>query len=575
MNGSGGIPSSGICLAVSGAPPGRSSQPRKKLSQQAAKASQRSRPEVEGIGVAPDAGGKNRSSLEFVSRTATNSSRMSPGPGSSRNNSREQLSRGGDGVLLLPDPALGVPDRESAVMSSSPGIRKPKGRVKTFRVESRLKAPHWKASIHIWVGSYCRREEAMRAHDTTLHYTRKTPYYYVYPEGYFDPLPVELEDSPPTEEFFMFVKVMAKKFGMTEFRKLQRNPLSELGSAPSREPCFSARSNKLCAGRSKRTWANKMETVSEVKRLSLSSADSSELSSRELAEFAAESSPVQVPIDFNASRTFFDMDFSIDGYSEKGFSLSADDDGIGGDREDEDHVLDVQQTTNFVPSAAADAQFLPAATTGVASSIPGDVSRGISPQVPSAADSELTSQVLEVPEFISHPAQLLPEVPTDLNNASSFDMEFSIDAYLEDLGFLPPADDGIGGDREDDEVAEFVTDPSQLFQVPKDFNASSVDDMELFSTDDDLETGGCFSDAGFWMDKKDRYCGNDYTFQLAELDDSTLFSSWLDDTEANLVPSFTLNGDSMAMPGPHNPTFGSVAACSETRLPSPKSRIFP
>jgi hypothetical protein len=318
-----------------------------------------------------------------------------------------------------------------------------------------------------------------------------------------------------------------------------------------------------------------METVSEVKRLSLSSADSSELSSRELAEFAAESSPVQVPIDFNASRTFFDMDFSIDGYSEKGFSLSADDDGIGGDREDEDHVLDVQQTTNFVPSAAADAQFLPAATTGVASSIPGDVSRGISPQVPSAADSELTSQVLEVPEFISHPAQLLPEVPTDLNNASSFDMEFSIDAYLEDLGFLPPADDGIGGDREDDEVAEFVTDPSQLFQVPKDFNASSVDDMELFSTDDDLETGGCFSDAGFWMDKKDRYCGNDYTFQLAELDDSTLFSSWLDDTEANLVPSFTLNGDSMAMPGPHNPTFGSVAACSETRLPSPKSRIFP
>ncbi|CAM6045713.1 unnamed protein product [Sphagnum compactum] len=573
MNRSGGIPSSGICLAVFGAPPSRSSQPRKKLSQQAAKASQRSRPEVEGIGVAPDAGGKNRSSLEFFSRTATNSSRMSPGPGSSRNNSREQLSQaGGDGVLLLPDPALGVPDRESAVMSSSPGIRKPKGRIKPFRVESRWKAPHWNASIHIWVGSYYLIEEAMRAHDTTLHYTRKTPYYYVYPEGYFDPLPAELEDGPPTEEFVMFVKVMAKKFGMTEFRKLQRNPLSE-ASAPSRKPCFSARSNKLCAGRSKRTWANKMEAVSEVKRLSLSSADSSELSSREVAEFPAESSPVQVPIDFNASRTFFDMDFSIDGYLEKGFSLSADDDEIGGDREDENRVLDMQQTMTFVPSAAADAQFLPAATTGVASSIPGDISRGISPQVSSAADSELTSQVFEVPEFISRPAQLFPEVPTDLNNASSFDMEFSIDAYLEDLGFLPPADGGIGRDREDDEVAEFVTYPSQLFQVPKDFNASSIDDMELFSTDDDLETG--FSRAGFWMDKKDRYCGNDYTFQLAELDDSTLFSSWLDDTEANLVPSFTINGDSMAMPGPHNPTFGSVAACSETRLPSPKSPIFP
>jgi hypothetical protein len=52
----------------------------------------------------------------------------------------------------------------------------------------------------------------------------------------------------------------------------------------------------------------------------------------------------------------------------------------------------------------------------------------ISPKVSSAADSELTSQVLEMPEFISHPAQLFPEVPTDLNNASSFDMEFSIDA---------------------------------------------------------------------------------------------------------------------------------------------------
>jgi hypothetical protein len=474
---------------------------------------------------------------------------------------REQLSQGdGDGVLLLPDPALGVPDRESAVMSSTPGIRKPEGRIKPFRVESRWKAPHWKASIHIWVGSYYLIEEAMRAHDTTLHYTRKTPYYYVYPEGYFDPLPAELEDAPPTEEFVMFVKVMAKKFGMTEFRKLQRNPLSELASAPSRNPCFSSRSNKLCAGRSKRTWENKMEGVSEVKRLSLSSADSSELSSREVAEFAAESSPVQVPIDFNASRTFFAMDFSIDGCLVKGFGLSADDDGIRGDRKDEDHVLDTQLTTNFVPSAAADAQFLPAATTGVASSIPGDVSRGISSQVSSAADSELTSQVLEVPEFISHHAQLFPEVPTYLNHASSFDMEFSIDAYPEDSRFLPPADVWIGGDREDDEVAEFVTYPSQLFQVPKDFNASSIDDMELFSTDDDLETGGC---------------GNDYTFQLAELDDSTLFSSRLDDTEANLVPSFTINGDAMAMPGPHNPTFGSVAACSERRLLSPKSLIFP
>jgi hypothetical protein len=84
--------------------------------------------------------------------------------------------------------------------------------------------------------------------------------------------------------------------------------------------------------------------------------------------------------------------------------------------------------------------------------------------------------------------------------------------------------------------------------------------MELFSTDDDLETGGC---------------GNDYTFQLAELDDSTLFSSRLDDTELNLVPSFTINGDALAMPGPHNPTFGSVAACSERRLLSPKSLISP
>jgi hypothetical protein len=258
------------------------------------------------------------------------------------------------------------------------------------------------------------------------------------------------------------------------------------------------------------------------------------------------------------------MDFSIDGYLEKGFSLSADDIGIGGDREDEDRVLDMEQTTNFVPSAAADAQFLPAATTAVASSIPGDVSRGISPQVSSAADSELTSQVLEMPEFISQRAQLFPEVPTDLNNASSFDMQFSMDAYLEDLGFLPPADDGIGGDREDDEVGDFVTSPSQLFEVPKDFNATSTDDMELFSTDDDLETARCFSDPGFWMDKKDRYCGND--FQRAELDD---------DTEANLVPSFTIIGDSMAMPGSHNPTFGSVAACSETWLPSPKSPIFP
>jgi hypothetical protein len=358
----------------------------------------------------------------------------------------------------------------------------------------------------------------MRAHDTTLHYTGKKPYYYVYPEDYFDPLPAELEDSPPTEEFFMFLKDKAEKFGMTEFRKLQRNRLSELASAPSRKPCFSPRSNKLCAGRSKRIRANKMEAVSEVKRLSLSSANSSELSSREVAEFAAETSPVQVPIDFNASITFFDMDFSIDEYLEKGFGLSVDDDGIGGDREDEDHVLDMQQTTsNFVPFAAADAQFLPAATMGVASSIPGDVSRGISPKVSSAADSELTSQVLEMPEFISHPAQLFPEVPTDLNNASSFDMEFSIDAYLEDLCFLPPADDGIGGDREDDEVAESVTYPSQL----------------------------------------------------------SLFSSWSDDTEANLLPSFTISGDSMAMPGPHNPTFGSVAACSETRFPSPKSRIFP
>ncbi len=77
MNGSGGILSSGICFTVSGAPPGRSSQPRKKLSQQAAKASQRSRPML------------RESELRRMRvKTATNSSRMSTHPGSSRNNSR-------------------------------------------------------------------------------------------------------------------------------------------------------------------------------------------------------------------------------------------------------------------------------------------------------------------------------------------------------------------------------------------------------------------------------------------------------------------------------------------------------
>ncbi len=80
----------------------------------------------------------------------------------------------------------------------------------------------------IWVGTFPNRKEAMRAYDATLHYTGKTPYYFLYPDGYFLPCPPGLENAPPhSKEFVQFVKRMAKEFSLNS-RELARNPISEL-----------------------------------------------------------------------------------------------------------------------------------------------------------------------------------------------------------------------------------------------------------------------------------------------------------------------------------------------------------
>jgi acyl-CoA synthetase (AMP-forming)/AMP-acid ligase II len=68
----------------------------------------------------------------------------------------------------------------------------------------------------------------MRAYDATLHYTGKTPYYFLYPDGYFLPFPPGLENAPPqSKEFVQFVKRMAKEFSLNS-RELALNPISEL-----------------------------------------------------------------------------------------------------------------------------------------------------------------------------------------------------------------------------------------------------------------------------------------------------------------------------------------------------------
>ncbi|CAK9250829.1 unnamed protein product [Sphagnum jensenii] len=104
------------------------------------------------------------------------------------------------------------------------GVREPKGRVKGYRVE--VRPSRWPRKI--WAGTFPDRKQAMRAYDATLHYTGKTPYYFLYPDGYFLPFPPGLENAPPqSKEFVQFVKRMAKEFSLNS-RELARNPISEL-----------------------------------------------------------------------------------------------------------------------------------------------------------------------------------------------------------------------------------------------------------------------------------------------------------------------------------------------------------
>lgn len=104
------------------------------------------------------------------------------------------------------------------------GVREPKGRVKGYRVE--VRPSRWPRKI--WVGTFRNRKQAMRAYDATLYYTGKTPYYFLYPDGYFLPFPPGLENAPPqSKEFVQFVKRMAKEFSLNS-RELARNPISEL-----------------------------------------------------------------------------------------------------------------------------------------------------------------------------------------------------------------------------------------------------------------------------------------------------------------------------------------------------------
>ncbi len=110
---------------------------------------------------------------------------------------------------------------------NTPGIRQPSGRVKSYRVEMRLRASGWATSTKTWVGTFDAREKAMRAYDAALHYTGKSPHYFAYPEGFFDDrLPPGLEGAPQSNMFVCFVKSMAKKYAM-DTRKLLRNPRSE------------------------------------------------------------------------------------------------------------------------------------------------------------------------------------------------------------------------------------------------------------------------------------------------------------------------------------------------------------
>jgi hypothetical protein len=110
---------------------------------------------------------------------------------------------------------------------NNPGIREPNGRVKSYRVEMRLRASGWTTSTKTWVGTFDAREKAMRAYDAALHYTGKSPHYFAYPKGFFDDrLPPELEGAPQSNMFVCFIKNMAKKYAM-DTRKVLRNPRSE------------------------------------------------------------------------------------------------------------------------------------------------------------------------------------------------------------------------------------------------------------------------------------------------------------------------------------------------------------
>ncbi|CAM6043798.1 unnamed protein product [Sphagnum compactum] len=124
---------------------------------------------------------------------------------------------------------------------NTPGIREPRGRVKSYRVEMRLRASGWTTSTKTWVGSFDAREKAMRAYDAALHYTGKSPHYFDYPKDFFDDrLPPGLEGAPQSDMFVCFIKSMAQTYAM-DTRKLVRNPRSE---ATTTTTCSSSSSSR-------------------------------------------------------------------------------------------------------------------------------------------------------------------------------------------------------------------------------------------------------------------------------------------------------------------------------------------
>lgn len=103
-----------------------------------------------------------------------------------------------------------------------PGLYEPRGRVKGWRVEFRLRSPD---RAKMWLGTFKSKEKAMRAYDASQYFLGRSPHYYDHPPGFF----CEPVRDLTGDQLKKYVKEMATKYAESTKKMTIRAPFRDSG----------------------------------------------------------------------------------------------------------------------------------------------------------------------------------------------------------------------------------------------------------------------------------------------------------------------------------------------------------